>query len=155
MTSTKSFVGRRQFIMAAGVASLSAFGICRSEAFSAPAGSGMAVASEKITIEGIEKMNVSEKFRMPQWVIDEVLSPGYGPREIGYEQLENGDTLPDWLTFDPATLTFSGIPDSADVGSLGLRVEATDNGGLSVSDSFTLTVDYHNDAPELETIENL
>ena len=42
--------------------------------------------------------------------------------------LADGSALPTWLSFDPATLTFSGTPDNGDVGSISLRVTATDEG---------------------------
>jgi Ca2+-binding RTX toxin-like protein len=61
--------------------------------------------------------------------------------------LANGAALPTWLTFNPTTRTFSGTPDDAQVGSLDLRVTATDTGNLSVSDTFTLTVQNINEAP--------
>jgi hypothetical protein len=54
--------------------------------------------------------------------------------------LANGDPLPDWLTFDAATGTFQGTPGAADVGSLAIRVTATDEGGASASTSFILVV---------------
>jgi Ca2+-binding RTX toxin-like protein len=59
----------------------------------------------------------------------------------------DGTALPTWLSFDPTTRTFTGTPDDAQVGSLNLRVTATDTGDLSVSDVFTLTVQNVNDAP--------
>ncbi|MCL2345074.1 MAG: putative Ig domain-containing protein, partial [Desulfobulbus sp.] len=52
--------------------------------------------------------------------------------------LENGDPLPNWLTFDAQTQTFTGTP--ADAGSLHLRVTATDLAGASASQSFALDV---------------
>ncbi|TAM46397.1 MAG: hypothetical protein EPN55_05425, partial [Gammaproteobacteria bacterium] len=61
--------------------------------------------------------------------------------------LWDGSVLPDWLTFDATTGTFSGTPDNWDVSSYDIRVTATDTGGLSVSDVFTLTVNNVNDAP--------
>ena len=61
--------------------------------------------------------------------------------------LADGTALPAWLTFDATTATFSGTPDDAQAGSLDLRVTATDTGNLSVSDSFTLTVNNVNEAP--------
>ena len=54
--------------------------------------------------------------------------------------LDNGAALPDWLTFDADTLTFSGTPSTLDLGTLQVRVIATDTGGLSTSDIFALTV---------------
>lgn len=59
----------------------------------------------------------------------------------------DGSPLPEWLSFDPATLTFSGTPTDGDVAVLQLWVTATDLGGASVSTPFELTVRNVNDAP--------
>ncbi len=61
--------------------------------------------------------------------------------------LADGSPLPAWLSFDPATGSFSGTPDDPDVGSLVIAVTATDPAGESVSDSFAMTVTPINDAP--------
>jgi Ca2+-binding RTX toxin-like protein len=61
--------------------------------------------------------------------------------------LADGSALPSWLTFDPVTQTFSGTPTNDDVGSLSLKVTATDASGESASDDFDLTVVNVNDAP--------
>lgn len=61
--------------------------------------------------------------------------------------LVDGSALPAWLNFDAMTHTFTGTPDDAHVGSLDLRVTATDSGNLSASDSFTLTIQNTNEAP--------
>ncbi|NOS76641.1 MAG: hypothetical protein HOP35_01715 [Nitrospira sp.] len=61
--------------------------------------------------------------------------------------LANGNALPTWLTFDATARTFGGTPDDAQVGSLDLKVTATDTGNLSVSDEFSLTVTNVNEAP--------
>ena len=61
--------------------------------------------------------------------------------------LANGTALPAWLSFNATTRTFTGAPDDAQVGSLDLRVTATDTGTLTVSDTFTLTVTNVNEAP--------
>jgi Ca2+-binding RTX toxin-like protein len=60
--------------------------------------------------------------------------------------LADGDPLPGWLSFDPATRTFSGTPPNG-VGPVSLKVTATDDGGLSVSDSFDVAVANSNHAP--------
>jgi hypothetical protein len=60
--------------------------------------------------------------------------------------LANGNPLPTWLHFDPATGTFSGTPGNADVGNLSIKVTASD-GGAPVSTNFSLTVTNVNDAP--------
>ena len=54
--------------------------------------------------------------------------------------LASGAALPAWLSFTPASRTFSGAPTNADVGSLAVRVTATDPQGLSISDVFSLTI---------------
>jgi len=54
--------------------------------------------------------------------------------------LSDGSALPSWLSFDAPTRTFSGTPASGDVGSLSVRITATDTGGLSVSDTFDIAV---------------
>lgn len=53
--------------------------------------------------------------------------------------LANGDPLPFWLSFDPATRTFSGTPQGVDVGQMEVRVTAT-GGPASASDVFSLDV---------------
>ncbi|WP_395303195.1 putative Ig domain-containing protein [Pectobacterium polonicum] len=65
--------------------------------------------------------------------------------------LANGSPLPAWLSFNPATGTFSGTPGNADVGSLTIKVTATDGSSASVSTTFGLTVTNVNDAPVVAT----
>ncbi len=48
--------------------------------------------------------------------------------------------LPDWLSFDAVTHTFSGTPGIADAGTTTIAVVATDSGGLSTRAVFELTV---------------
>ena len=60
----------------------------------------------------------------------------------------DGLALPGWLAFDAATRTFSGMPATADAGTLRVRVTATDTANASAVDEFQLTVtgdeDDHN-----------
>ncbi|MFJ5448029.1 putative Ig domain-containing protein [Pectobacterium carotovorum] len=65
--------------------------------------------------------------------------------------LANGSPLPSWLRFDPTIGTFSGTPSNADVGTLVIRVTATDGSNTSISTSFGLTVTNANDAPVVAT----
>ncbi|WP_323667255.1 putative Ig domain-containing protein, partial [Pectobacterium punjabense] len=60
--------------------------------------------------------------------------------------LADGSPLPGWITFNPATSTFSGTPGNAEVGNLSIRVTATDGGNASVYTDFSLTVTNVNDA---------
>ena len=60
----------------------------------------------------------------------------------------DGSALPVWLSFDPATRTFSGTPANGDVGSFSLKVTATDQAGESaVSNTFNVEVVFVNSAP--------
>ena len=54
--------------------------------------------------------------------------------------LADGTALPTWLSFDPQSRTFSGMPRAADIGSGTVKVTATDLGQLSAFDIFGLTV---------------
>ena len=65
-------------------------------------------------------------------------------------QLAGGAALPDWLSFDAASRTFSGTPTGADAGTLVIEVIASDgNGGNPAVDSFILDVIDTNDDPQL------
>jgi len=55
-------------------------------------------------------------------------------------QLAGGGALPAWLSFDPATRTFSGIPATAHIGTLGIDVIADDGNGGTVTDTFDVVV---------------
>ena len=52
----------------------------------------------------------------------------------------DGSALPAWLTFDPATRTFSGTPQPSHAGTLTVKVTAKDSIDNTVSDSFDITV---------------
>ncbi|QSJ15475.1 FG-GAP repeat protein [Nostoc sp. UHCC 0702] len=54
--------------------------------------------------------------------------------------LENGGALPTWLIFDATTLTFSGTPNSDNVGIFNIKVTASDRQGATTEDIFALTV---------------
>jgi len=65
--------------------------------------------------------------------------------------LADGSTLPGWLSIDAITGVLSGTPLEADAGAIDVMVTATDSGGLSVSDSYVLTVNNANNAPVAAT----
>ncbi len=54
----------------------------------------------------------------------------------------NGGPLPNWLSFNPQSLIFSGTPSSLDVQNLSLQLIATDLNGGQASRNFTVTVTY-------------
>ncbi|HEY4672442.1 MAG TPA: putative Ig domain-containing protein, partial [Gemmatimonadaceae bacterium] len=51
-----------------------------------------------------------------------------------------GGALPSWLNFNPTTSSFSGTPQTADIGVSGVNLRATDRSGASVSSDFVLAV---------------
>jgi VCBS repeat-containing protein len=64
----------------------------------------------------------------------------------------DGSALPTWLGFDAATRTFSGTPGNGDVGSVAVRLIATDAAGAQASQTFAIGVTNVNDAPEVGTV---
>ena len=61
--------------------------------------------------------------------------------------LADGSPLPDWLTFNPGTRTFSGTPGNDDTGEMDIKVTAADGDENQVSDTFKLRVEAVNDPP--------
>jgi Ca2+-binding RTX toxin-like protein len=71
---------------------------------------------------------------------------------LAYSARLAGDApLPDWLTFNPYTLEFTGTPANEDVAMLDIVVTAMDGRGAAVNDDFRLTVNNTNDAPLIAT----
>ncbi|OYT88680.1 MAG: hypothetical protein CFE43_21255, partial [Burkholderiales bacterium PBB3] len=62
--------------------------------------------------------------------------------------LNDGSSLPVWLSFDPDTRTFSGTPTEQDVWSNYIRVSAIDQTGAETSTDFGLAVTRQNEAPK-------
>ena len=52
----------------------------------------------------------------------------------------NGSALPSWMTFDAGARTFSGTPQSRDIGTVSVKVTASD-GVASVSDTFDIVLE--------------
>jgi large repetitive protein len=67
-------------------------------------------------------------------------------------KLADGTTLPSWLSFNAATRTFSGTPLNANVGTISVKVTATDGAFASVSDNFDIAVANTNDAPTVASL---
>ena len=60
---------------------------------------------------------------------------------LSYTATKTDDTaLPTWLAFAAGTRTFSGTPQAADIGTVAVKVTASDGNGGSVSDTFDITV---------------
>ncbi|MFN4281736.1 MAG: putative Ig domain-containing protein [Alphaproteobacteria bacterium] len=96
-----------------------------------------AIADQPVAEESAFSLDISSNFADPD--LGDVLTYT--------ATLANGDPLPAWLSIDPVTGVLSGIPDDADIGAISITVTATDEGGLSASDTFDLTVTNVNDTP--------
>ncbi len=59
----------------------------------------------------------------------------------------DGTALPSWLNFNAATRTFSGTPTSQEVGTISLKVTATDSSNGTISDTFDLEITGNNNLP--------
>ena len=72
---------------------------------------------------------------------------------LSYTATQDGGTaLPAWLSFAAGTRTFSGTPQTADVGTVTVKVTADDGHGGSVSDTFDIVV--RNEANQVPTVAN-
>ncbi len=63
--------------------------------------------------------------------------------------LSDNSALPSWLSFDATLRKFSGTPLQSDVGTINIKVSATDAASATGSDEFELEVQAVNDAPVL------
>ena len=60
---------------------------------------------------------------------------------LTYTATQSDDSaLPSWLAFDAPSARFSGLPLAADVGTVSVKVTASDGNGGSVSDTFDIVV---------------
>ncbi len=67
----------------------------------------------------------------------------------------NGQALPAWMDFNAITGQLFAAPGSAQVGTISLRVIATDRSGAAASDVFDITVRNVNDAPVVTTLNSI
>ncbi len=71
---------------------------------------------------------------------------------LTYSATKSDDTaLPSWLTFTTGTRTFSGTPQSGDVGTLSVKVTANDGNSGSISEPFNIVVSAA--APIIPTVD--
>ena len=61
--------------------------------------------------------------------------------------LDSGADLPSWLVFDASNRGFSGSPTNTDIGTIDVKVTATDGNSASVFDTFGITVTNINNPP--------
>ncbi len=67
--------------------------------------------------------------------------------------LSDGSALPAWLTFNSATMTFSGTPGAGSIGALLVRVTAVDTAQNSASDLFLIAISSANSATTNRVID--
>ena len=75
--------------------------------------------------------------------------------DVGDALTLSAETLPSWLSFDPAIGVLSGTPVNDDVGDHSVVLRATDATGAYAEQSFTVTVNNTNDAPTITTTTSL
>jgi len=120
------------------------------------------IASLTITVLPINDPPVLSEPLIDQTILEDNYFEYYMPYTF-YDMDENdtlsyiaqqttGAALPLWLNFDPMGPSFTGTPTNSDIGIYTIKVKATDTSGISVSDTFSLTVVNVNDLPELTTI---
>lgn len=116
-----------------------------------PASNTAPVADESIEDQfaGVEQ---NFQFRIPNSAFFDADVQDY--LLLGYSaQLAGGSPLPSWLSFDPGSRTFSGIPQAGDLGaSLTIEVTVTDTASQSVSTQFTLVVNEDGRRPITGTV---
>jgi Ca2+-binding RTX toxin-like protein len=100
-----------------------------------------------IVASGIADQTATEDASFSFQIPADAFSDVDGDALVHSATLPGGDPLPDWLTFDAETRTFSGTPEQAQVGSIDVVVQVTDPDGRSAEDTFTLAVSNVNDAP--------
>jgi hypothetical protein len=85
--------------------------------------------------------NKAFSFKLPA---NSFIDPDQGDKLSYSATLADGSALPTWLKFDAATGTFSGSTPKQ-VGSIDVRVTATDQAKANVSDVFSLSVSHGNE----------
>ena len=98
----------------------------------------LAVNGKPVTTNAISNQNATASLAYSFQFASNTFSDPDGDSLTYSAALSSGSSLPTWLTFTPATRTFSGTPAHSDGGTITVRVTATDPGGLSVHDDFNL-----------------
>ncbi len=99
----------------------------------------------------IQPMKVQADSKISEFIIARNHFTDEDVDSLKYElTLSNGSPLPTWLDFNKHTLFLSGSPSKDDVGTLELKITATDKEGLSSHQTWTVQVELPpNEAPTL------
>ncbi len=111
--------------------------------FNAPNEAPMVVSTIPDQVIALE---LPYRFSVPPGTFDD--SP-FDQLQLDAQLVEGGD-LPDWLTFDTVTRTFSGTPIAGDTGIIDIALTATDAKGLIATTAFELNVGNVNVAPTVD-----
>tara|TARA_R110000824_G_scaffold2973_2_gene13633 strand:- start:1653 stop:7058 length:5406 start_codon:yes stop_codon:yes gene_type:complete len=95
--------------------------------------------------QGIANQNVDEEAALNFEVPSDAFSDVDDASLTLTATLDDDSPLPEWLNFDGTT--FTGTPDDPDVGTITVKVTATDALGANVSETFELAVNPVNDDP--------
>ena len=106
-------------------------------------------------VNAIADQNVDEDSALSFTVPADAFNDEDGDTLTYTATLSDSSDLPSWLSFDAATQTFSGTPLNGDVGSISVEVTATDAAGVTISDTFSITVANTNDAPTAIALSSL
>ena len=90
-------------------------------------------------IEDIPDQSATEGIEFA-FQFSETLFSDFDEDELTYSATVNNSVLPDWLSFEPATRTFSGTPTSSDIGVIEVTIEADDGYDGTASAAFELQV---------------
>jgi hypothetical protein len=80
----------------------------------------------------------------------EILDPDRFDSLTFYAITAEGNALPDWLSFDAATLTLSGTPSAADVGNQEVVLVAVDQSGAASLAALTINIAGDDTPPPVE-----
>ena len=106
-----------------------------------------ATDDDAVVANPISSQSVNEDSALNFTVPENTFTHADGDTLTYTASLGDGSALPDWLSFDAATRTFSGTPDNGDVATLNLKVTASDEDGETTDASFNLVVNNVNDNP--------
>ena len=104
--------------------------------------------------DGIEDQTTPEQqafeFQVPNAAFSDSNVANNEGDSLGFSASQaDGSDLPEWLSFNPETRTFSGTPGEDDDGTLDLQVTATDSAGKTASTEFALNVEEVNEPPQV------
>ena len=110
--------------------------------------SGYGIYAQRYTLDAIGTQTATEDTLFNYQIPVNTFSDVDAGDSLTYSAtLADGTALPSWLSFNATTRTFSGTPLNSNVGTITVKVTATDTSLASVSTNFNLVVNNVNDSP--------